>query len=97
VPRARWVSAPIAFLGRYSYGIYIWHVFAAEIAMELFGWTPHAPEPVSVLVRYASAIGVGVLATAVVEQPVLRLRDRLLPRREEAEPAARVQEPALAA
>ena len=78
VTRARWVSVPAAFLGRYSYGIYIWHVFAAQIAMELGGWTPHAPEPVPVLVRYAAAIAVGVVATAVVEKPVLRLRDRLL-------------------
>src|SRR3712207_571769 len=83
VPRVRWVSVPAAFVGRYSYGIYVWHVFAAQIAMELGGWTPHAPDPAAVLVRYAAALGVGVLATAVDEKPVLRLRNRLLPARTE--------------
>jgi peptidoglycan/LPS O-acetylase OafA/YrhL len=82
VTRARWVTAPVAFLGRYSYGIYIWHLFAAAVAMELAGWTPHDPEPAAVLTRYAVAIAVGVVATAVVEKPVLRLRDRLLPARD---------------
>jgi peptidoglycan/LPS O-acetylase OafA/YrhL len=82
VERARWATAPVAFLGRYSYGIYIWHIFAAGIAMKLAGWTPHAPEPAAVLVRYAVAITVGALATAVVEKPVLRLRDRILPARD---------------
>jgi hypothetical protein len=33
-------------------------------------------------VRYAVAITVGALATAVVEKPVLRLRDRILPARD---------------
>jgi hypothetical protein len=41
------------------------------------------------------AIAVGVLATALVEKPVLRLRDRLLPRREtrDATPAVRPAPP----
>ena len=73
VPRARWVSAPIAFLGRYSYGIYIWHVFAAEIAHGFVRLDADTPRPVSRnWCGTTSAIGVGVLATAVVEQPVLR-------------------------
>ena len=37
VPRARWLTRPMAALGRYSYGIYIWHVFAAELALD---WLP---------------------------------------------------------
>src|SRR3954451_23533210 len=35
VARARWATAPMAALGRYSYGIYIWHVFAAQLMLGL--------------------------------------------------------------
>src|SRR5215212_6177677 len=37
VPRAGWLTRPVAALGRYSYGIYIWHVFAAQLTL---GWLP---------------------------------------------------------
>jgi peptidoglycan/LPS O-acetylase OafA/YrhL len=80
VPRAGWISRPLAALGRYSYGIYIWHVFAAE---SVLGWLPGldyaSTTPLAQLVKYGVAIGTGVLATVVVERPALRLRDRLLP------------------
>jgi peptidoglycan/LPS O-acetylase OafA/YrhL len=80
VPRAGWVSRPMAALGRYSYGIYIWHVVAAELVLDrLPGLDYHSTSPVAQLVKYGAAIGAGVLATIVVERPALRLRDRLLP------------------
>jgi peptidoglycan/LPS O-acetylase OafA/YrhL len=86
VPRLRWLSAPVALLGRYSYGIYIWHVTAAALALRVLpGLEEESATPTAQVVRYAAAIGVGVLATVLVEKPVLRLRDRLLPR---AAPAA---------
>jgi peptidoglycan/LPS O-acetylase OafA/YrhL len=81
IPRARLVTAPMAFLGRYSYGIYIWHVFAAAVALDLLGLAPESSTPTAAVARYGVAIAVGVVATAVVERPVLRLRDRVLPAR----------------
>jgi peptidoglycan/LPS O-acetylase OafA/YrhL len=89
VPRARWITAPMALLGRYSYGIYIWHVFAAELALDLLPGAGPAPETASAqAVKYGAAVVVGVLATVAVEKPVLRLRDRLLPAKDHARPPA---------
>ena len=85
VVRARWVTAPLAALGRFSYGIYIWHVFAAGVTLDLLprGWSAPYDE-IGQGVQYAAAIAVGVLTTVAVERPVLRLRDRLLPGRQPA-------------
>ena len=80
IPRARWLTVPMATLGRYSYGIYIWHVFAAAVALDLLpGWDAEPATAGAQMVKYAAAIAVGVMATVVVEKPVIRLRDRLLP------------------
>ena len=77
---AGWLTRPVAALGRYSYGIYIWHVFAAELALDrLPGLDYESSGPVAQLVKFGAAILVGVVATRVLERPVLRLRDRLVP------------------
>jgi len=80
VPRAGWLTRPVAALGRYSYGIYIWHVFAAELVL---GWLPgldyESFGPVAQAAKFGAAICAGVLTTVLLERPVLRLRDRLVP------------------
>jgi peptidoglycan/LPS O-acetylase OafA/YrhL len=82
VPRARLLTAPMAALGRYSYGVYIWHIAAAEFVLGLLpGDAYHHGTPIVQMLKYGSAIAVGVVATRLVEKPVLRLRDRMLPAR----------------
>lgn len=93
VTRVRVISVPMAMLGRYSYGIYIWHLFAAQTVLSLLP----GPEPTGALaqvVEYAAAIGVGVLATVAVEKPVLKLRDRLLPAKDHAAAERPMEDPA---
>ncbi|SNR72822.1 acyltransferase family protein [Blastococcus mobilis] len=80
VPRAGWLSRPLAMLGRYSYGIYIWHLLAAQVVLDhLPGLGYGSTTPLAQLAKYGSAIVVGVTATVLVERPVLALRDRLVP------------------
>ena len=80
VPRAGWLTRPVAALGRYSYGIYVWHVLAAELTL---AWLPGMDYgsfgPAAQVAKYGAAIAAGVLTTVLVERPVLRLRDRLVP------------------
>lgn len=80
VDRAGWLTRPVAALGRYSYGIYIWHIFAAEQVLGLLPGVDYGSSgPLDQLAKFATAIVTGVLATLVLERPVLRLRDRLVP------------------
>src|SRR4051794_4803347 len=79
VPRLRWATAPVAALGRYSYGIYIWHVFAAQVALGRVDLDYDASTPGALAVKYGVAIAVGMAATALVERTVLALRDRIVP------------------
>jgi peptidoglycan/LPS O-acetylase OafA/YrhL len=80
VPRAGWLTRPMAALGRYSYGIYIWHVLAAELAL---GWLPgmdyDSSGPAAQLAKFGAAIAAGMLTTKLLERPVLRMRDRVVP------------------
>jgi len=79
VPRLRWITAPVATLGRYSYGIYIWHVFAAQLVLGWLGLGYDSASPAALTLKYGAAVVFGVVATVLVERPVLRLRDRLVP------------------
>jgi len=80
VGRARLLTAPMAAMGRYSYGIYIWHLFAAHTVIAAVpGLEWESTTPVAQAAKYGAAIGVGVVATVLVEKPALRLRERLVP------------------
>ena len=85
----------VAWIGVYSYAIYLWHVTAMGILEREFGARmavlTGSVTPFTWLICAftisAGAILAGVAASKLVEWPVLRLRDRFFPSRSAALPA----------
>lgn len=64
---------PIAYIGSHSYSIYLWHAMVLTKTKFL----AEKSYPIYWAVSASAAIGVGILASLIVEFPVLRLRDKL--------------------
>lgn len=60
-----------ALVGKYSYSIYLWHIIIAQLLNHYF------KDKVPVLVYFLSAIILGMLFSVIIEQPVLKLREKL--------------------
>lgn len=74
-PFTGWTARIVAFIGFYSYSIYVWHTDVREFLPKSLPW------PSFMLYFAALSIAVGVFLGAVIEFPCLRLRDRLFPSR----------------
>lgn len=80
--RHSWLYRVIAWIGLYSYGIYLWHVSVEAPTMWVGQHLPGALRVVWVAIAPAAlGIGLGVVTTELIEFPMLRLRERLFPRR----------------
>lgn len=87
----RWLESPVAaMLGRWSYGIFIWHLAVLSIVFPVFGILPFQGDFGYVLVlTVAITLPVAAASYALVEEPVrrwARRRDRVR-RTPEPEPA----------
>ncbi len=72
----------IAWIGVYSYGIYLWHVAVIAPSMAMGGHLPRWLLPWwTAVIPVAAGIGLGAFSTKVIELPALKLRDRFYPRR----------------
>ena len=73
----------LAWIGLYSYSLYIWHIgvgrAAGRQAQRLFGADSAWP----VAASYLAAIAVAYIMARLIERPSLMLRDRLLPKPKE--------------
>lgn len=74
----------VAFLGFYSYSIYLWHISLRNIVFEyqkplLIFIPPLIQWPVGMLVYLVGVTIVGYGAGAAIEMPMLALRDRIFP------------------
>jgi peptidoglycan/LPS O-acetylase OafA/YrhL len=70
-------------IGIGSYSIYLWHLpwrDAIPHIMLRIG-VPASAWPVTLLLYFAGSVVVGITAAALIEIPILRIRDRLLPSR----------------
>lgn len=78
----RWLT-PVARLGRHSYSVYLWHMVVATFGVHFLRRALGRSDLLGLeIVAYVvGAVVVGVVLSLVVEQPVLRLRERWLPSR----------------
>jgi len=72
----------VAWIGLYSYGIYLWHVSVDAPLLAIERWIPHWLTPLwdGLAPLFLGAL-LGIVFTKLVEFPALKLRDRLFPRR----------------
>jgi peptidoglycan/LPS O-acetylase OafA/YrhL len=85
--RESWLFRAVAWIGVYSYGIYLWHSlalapgdllirkFAALHVPAIAAWAP------VLIAQFVIAIVIGYVTTRAVEFPFLRLRDAIFPAR----------------
>jgi len=72
----------VAWIGLYSYGIYLWHISVIKPVMAATGHIPAILVPIwEYIVPGLSGVALGICTTRLVEFPSLKLRDRLFPRR----------------
>ena len=80
--RRSWPYRFVAWIGLYSYGIYLWSVSVLGLTFHVAARMPHYVGLTFVSVAGpVFGIALGVVMTKVVEFPMLRVRDRLFPRR----------------
>jgi peptidoglycan/LPS O-acetylase OafA/YrhL len=69
-------AAPIAFIGRISYSLYLWHIAAFSFALWL-GWKIHPMVPVEMeLAQYFWAIVFAAASFYLIERPFLKMKNR---------------------
>ena len=76
-----WLYRGIAWIGLYSYGIYLWHIAITSPVAQATARVPASIQwGVLLCSQYVVATVMGVFMTKLVEAPMLKVRDRVFPR-----------------
>lgn len=69
----------MAYIGRGSYNIYIWHMFVALPILTFINRLFPLPYYISIIFYMVLSVLVGLVLTKYVEEPILKLRNKLTP------------------
>jgi peptidoglycan/LPS O-acetylase OafA/YrhL len=78
-PKPGFATRALAGMGVFSYTLYLWHVPMAQAFSSLAPRFAHVNEYVLHAIYFTTSIAVGILASKLVELPILKLRERLFP------------------
>lgn len=74
--RILYENRAIKWIGKYSYGIYLWHFFVLKAISIMFG---HVHDLIIFAVYMVLTVVFGVITTNTIERPFLRLRNNVAP------------------
>jgi peptidoglycan/LPS O-acetylase OafA/YrhL len=79
----KWIPGrkQIAWVGVYSYGIYLFHMYFVRFVVGDPGREFNATVVRNFLIYFAASISIGALLSWLIEKPFLKFRDRHFPRR----------------
>jgi len=81
--QSKWLK-PLAYVGRYSYSIYLVHLLcgpAVANAFRTYIFTSPNLEWLNDTINFLSNIGIGIALSLLIEQPFLKIRDKYFPKK----------------